>query len=117
MPKLDLERHRSNYNPAIRAEGAIYLERPALFSSAAAAQDSANQSRMPWSWAGLAEGAKSMDRKAHRRHTAEQKMEVLKEADQRRARVAVGFCCTKIGILRHFCNLSVKVYNRGIRNL
>lgn len=51
MPKLDLTLHRDNYAQALNGEKALYLERPAIFSSAAAAQDEANRSRMLWSWA------------------------------------------------------------------
>ena len=51
MPRLDLDQHRRNYAQALSGEKALYLERPALFSSAAAAQDAANRSRMLWSWA------------------------------------------------------------------
>jgi vanillate/3-O-methylgallate O-demethylase len=51
MPKLDLDQHRRNYAEALEGKKALYLERPAVFSPAAAAQDAANRSRMLWSWA------------------------------------------------------------------
>jgi vanillate/3-O-methylgallate O-demethylase len=51
MPRLDVEAHRHAWSQAIEADRAFYLERPAVFSPAAAAQDAANRSRMLWSWA------------------------------------------------------------------
>jgi glycine cleavage system aminomethyltransferase T len=51
MPRLDLDKHRNSWAQALKPERALYLERPALFSPAAAAQDAANGSRMLWNWA------------------------------------------------------------------
>jgi hypothetical protein len=48
--RLDTEKHRENWQQAIKGD-ALYLQRPAIFSSAAAAQDAANKSRMLWCWA------------------------------------------------------------------
>ncbi len=66
MKTLDADAHRRNWQDAQADRGALYLERPAVFSPAAAAQDQANQSRMlrrwgvmwqPWEYAGwLKEG-------------------------------------------------------------
>jgi vanillate/3-O-methylgallate O-demethylase len=50
MLKFDLNKHRQNWQQAIKGD-ALYLERAGIFSSAAAAQDAANRSRMLWSWA------------------------------------------------------------------
>lgn len=51
MSELDIEAHRQAWDQAAGGERAFYLERPAVFSPAAAAQDAANRSRMLWNWA------------------------------------------------------------------
>jgi glycine cleavage system aminomethyltransferase T len=53
MATLDPAQHRRNWFAAADADLAFYLERPAVFSPAADAQNSANQSRMLWNWASL----------------------------------------------------------------
>lgn len=50
MAKLDVESYRADFNTALEGEKSFYIERPAVFSPAAAAQDRYNQSRMLWSW-------------------------------------------------------------------
>jgi glycine cleavage system aminomethyltransferase T len=51
MPHLDAEQHRIAWEQATGGGRSLYLERPAVFSPAAAAQDAANSSRMLWNWA------------------------------------------------------------------
>ncbi|WP_172723954.1 aminomethyl transferase family protein [Neorhizobium sp. T25_27] len=50
-PLLDVERYKQDWSAATDPQKGFYLERTPLFSSAAAAQDAANSSRMLWSWA------------------------------------------------------------------
>jgi hypothetical protein len=51
MSELDIDAHRAAWAQAAEGERAFYVERPAVFSPAAAAQDAANRSRMLWNWA------------------------------------------------------------------
>jgi glycine cleavage system aminomethyltransferase T len=45
--------HRRNWLEFARGDRAFYLERPPLFSPAAAAQDAANHSRLLWCWSAI----------------------------------------------------------------
>jgi vanillate/3-O-methylgallate O-demethylase len=51
MSHLDLTTHRDAWSQATDGDREFYLERPAVFSPAAAAQDASNSSRMLWNWA------------------------------------------------------------------
>ena len=51
MTKLNIKAHREAWSQAVAGERPFYLERPAVFSPAAAAQDISNRSRMLWNWA------------------------------------------------------------------
>src|SRR6185503_729538 len=51
VPALDIAKFREDFAKAIDRDRPFYLERPPIFSPAAAAQDAANSSRMLWCWA------------------------------------------------------------------
>jgi len=53
MATLDAAYHRRNWFDSANGDKAFYLERPAVLSPAADAQNNANQSRMLWNWASL----------------------------------------------------------------
>lgn len=48
---LNLAQYKDDWKGALDHKRPFYLERPAMFSSAAAAQDAGNRSRMLWCWA------------------------------------------------------------------
>ncbi|MDF2050482.1 glycine cleavage T C-terminal barrel domain-containing protein [Arthrobacter sp. Cr_A7] len=50
MTELNIEAHRAAWKATTEGK-ALYVERPAVFSPAAAAQDASNGSRMLWNWA------------------------------------------------------------------
>jgi vanillate/3-O-methylgallate O-demethylase len=51
MPRLNTAKFREDFAKALDRTRPFYLERPPMFSPAAAAQDAANGSRMLWCWA------------------------------------------------------------------
>lgn len=51
MTELNLDAHRKAWAQAAGGKDSLYLDRPAVFSPAAAAQDAANGSRIMWNWA------------------------------------------------------------------